>query len=371
MRISRWATYAVGVVAAAALIAGCNGNGSGTAMQPPSGAAPNSLSPSGHGNGNGAVMPLNRGLQAAFIGAQPMAKVHTDHHKSWVSPAAMGAPRLYFASDAANNDVYIYLLPSFKLVGTLTGFSEPQGECADSSGNIYIANTNNKQALKYSRTGTLLATYNDSFGYPVGCAIDPTTGDLALTDIFDGNGSISGDVLVYTSPSSTPTELRNPSEFFYYFAGYDDNGSLWVDGRTSGGSFILSVCGASSCSTLPTSGGTINFPGTVQWDNRHQTWVVFDQLCGGGNAACSYPVSESGVLGTQTVYNNYNGTAVCDLIQGVIAANGKNYVAGGDYDPCGFASTTANRWGYPTGGAPTAHTTADVVEPIGAAISTK
>lgn len=371
MKISRWATYAVGVVAAAALIAGCSGNGGGTATQPPTGVVPNSVSPSGHGNG--AEIPLQHGLQGTFLGTMPIGKIHTNHLKSWVSPAAKDAPRLMFASDANYGVVYIYLLPSFKLMGTLGGLSEPQGECADTKGDIFVANTGTKQVFKYSRTGTLLATYNDSFGYPVGCAVDPMTGNLAVTDIFDGYGSVSGDVLVYTSPSSTPTQLRNPSQFYYYFAGYDSSGNLWVDGKTSGGTYILSYCGASSCNTIPISGGTIYFPGAVEWDHTRSTWVVFDQLCGDSNAACSYPITDSGVLGTQTVYHNYNGSAVCDLIQGEIAADHHNYVAGGDYYACGFASSTFDRWAYPGGGSPTSY----VLDanhyglPVGAAISTK
>jgi hypothetical protein len=102
-------------------------------------------------------------------------------------------------------------------------------------------------------------------------------------------------------------------------------------------------------------------------------WVVFDQLCGGGNAACSYPITDSGVLGTKTTYSSYTGSAVCDLIQGVIAANGKNYVAGGDYFACGFANSSFDRWAYTAGGNPTAYVydPNHYGEPVGAAISTK
>ena len=369
MRISRWATYAVGVLASAALIAGCSSNGSGSLTQPPAASAPNAMSPSGHGGGG--IMPMHRGLKDTFIGAGPMGNVHTDHRKSWVSPAAVGAPRLYFASDSGTNDVYIFLMPSMKLVGTLTGFTEPQGECADNKGNIFITNTGTSQIYQYSRTGTLLATYSDPYGYPVGCAWDPSTGHLAVTDIFDFSYPYDGDVLIYTSPSSSPTQLRNPSQYYYYFAGYDTSGNLWVDGRDPSGVFILSYCTASSCGTIPTSGGTIYFPGAVQWDGTRSQWVVFDQLCGDTTAACSYPVSGSGALGSPTTYMTYNSSPVCDLIQGVIAADRKNYVAGGDYEYCGVASSTFNRWAYTGGGNPTNDTTNGASLPVGAAISTK
>lgn len=356
MRISRSATYAVGVVVAAALLAGCSSSGS-----PSSG-----LAPSAGMNSNHVGSPLN--LKSTFIGVKQVGNIHTNHHKSWVSPDAARAPRLYFASDYGSNTVDIYTMPGMAMKGQLTGFSGPQGECADTHGNIWIANTNTLQVFEYSRTGTLLNTINDSYGYPAGCAVDPATGNLAVTNIIGVSGA--GQVLVYTSPSSSPTVLTNPSQYEYFFAGYGPGSSLWVDGRTSSGAYIMSGCGASSCSTIPLSGGTIYFPGAVQWDGVRGTWVAFDQLCGNAAASCSYPVSASGVLGAATTYSNYNSGAVCDMVQGVIAANGKNYVAGGDYEYCGTANTTVNRFAYPAGGNPT-NNSQTIVEPIGAAISTK
>ena len=177
-------------------------------------------------------------------------------------------------------------------------------------------------------------------------------------------------MLIYTESLVSPTQLRNPDQRFYYFAGYDGHGNLWVDGLTANRSFILSVCGPSTCSTLPTSGGTIYFPGNVQWDGARRTWVVFDQLCNNTNAACSYPVSESGALGSPTTYTAYNGKPVCDLIQGVIAANGKRYVAGGDNNYCTY-SNSFERWAYPGGGTPTHYTTSYAQQPVGAAISAR
>lgn len=358
MRISRPASYALGVLAAAALLAGCSSSGSPSS----SGFAP------GASTHVGAPMASHHGLADTNLAVKPIGQVHPDHHKSWVSPDVKGLPRLYFASDSGTNDVYIFSMPSMKLKGTLTGFSEPQGECSY-KGNIFIANTGGDQVLEYSRTGTLLNTYSDSYGYPVGCAVNPMNGNLAVTDIFGFSGA--GQVLVFTSPSSTPTVLSNPNQYYYYFAGYDKSGDLWVSGKDASGTYMVSDCGASSCSTVSLSGGTIYFPGAVQWDGVRGNWVLFDQECGGATAACSYPVSSSGVLGTATDYDNYNGTAACDIVQGVIAANGKKYVAGGDYEYCGNASTSASRWAYPGGGTPTNYTTSNVSEPIGAAISTQ
>lgn len=374
MRISRSATYALGVMAAAALLAGCNGSGSQVSgVTPVSGAGATRV-----------ASPLSHKLDpsATFLGVKWAGNVRPDRHKSWISPDVRRAPRLYFASDAGSDDVYIYTMPDMALKGTLTGFDEPQGECSDTKGNIYVVNTSGLDVLKYSRTGTLLATYNvpqsSVTAYPAGCAVNPTNGDLAVTIIVKVTGTSvlePGEVLIYTSPSSTPTAVSNPSQAKYYFAGYDSGGDLWVDGETAltSGTFILSYCGATSCSTIPLTGGTIYFPGAVEWDNVRSTWVVFDQSCNDAETACSYPVSGSGALGTATAYSNATGSGTsCDVIQAVIAANGKNYVAGGNFvagSPC-TGSTTATRWGYPAGGTPTNFATGSL-EPIGAAVSTK
>jgi hypothetical protein len=327
-------------------------------------------------SGGDGIIPVRKSAADTFTGVKWIGTVHSDHHKPWVSPVAKNAPRLYFASDPGTGDVYIYSLPSFRLVGTLSGFAEPQGECTDNQGNVFIADTNAHHVLKYSRTGTRLATYTDPDGYPVGCAWDPTTGNLAVTNLFNVVYPYSGAVLIYTSPSAKPTQIRNPQQYYYYYPGYDSSGNLWVDGRESKGGFILSGCGASSCSTISLSGGTIYFPGNVQWDGTRGTWVVFDQLCGNTTGSCSYPVSASGVLGAQTVYDTYDGNNVCDLIQGVIAANGKKYVVGGDDESCGKTSSTVNRWPYTGQGAtvtPTSYTSVSglYAQPNGAAISTK
>ncbi len=365
MKITRSAAYAVGVLAAAALLAACSSSGSSTGAL---GLAPAAVPDSSHG-----VNPMHHGhgIADTFIGVKWNGmKVHRDTRKSWVSPDAALAPRLYFASDSGTYDVYIYTMPDMALKGTLTGFSEPQGECSDTHGNIYIANTGGFQVLEYSRTGTLLNTYTDSYGYPVGCAVDPATGNLAVANLFGNSGA--GQVLVFSSPSSSPTVLTNPSGYFYYFLGYGPGSDLWVSGRNPSGFYQLSVCGVSSCSTLNLTGGTIYFPGAVQWDNARGQWVVFDQLCNDTTEACSYPVNGT-ALGTPTTYSNYNEGSVCDLIQGVIAAKGKKYVAGGDYEYCGTASSSFNRWGYTGGGTPTNHVIPDnsYTLPTGAAISTK
>ena len=257
--------------------------------------------------------------------------MHPDHRKSWVSPAAKDAPRLYFASDQLTGDVYIFLMPTMKLVGTLTGFYDPQGECTDNKGNVFITNALGPGvgAYKFSRTGTLLATYADPYGYAVGCAWDPTTGNLAVTDLSDVQSPYQGDVLIYTSPSSAPTQLRNPDQRFYYFAGYDGHGNLWVDGLTAQQISSFLSLQPSSCSTLPTSGGDDLLPRRRSMGRRaRDVRVVFDQLCNNTNAPAAIRFQEEPRRAlARRLRTRIRWQTRLRPHSGVITANGERYVA--------------------------------------------
>lgn len=367
MKISRSATYAAGVLAAAGLLAACSGAGTQSTGYAPSGAAaPMSHTPSG-------MMPLGKhGNFPGLTAFKAPLRVRTDHHKSWVSPDIKRAPRILFVSDYGVNDVYMFLMPDMKLKGTLTGFSGPQGMCTDSSGNIWITNTNTSQIFQYSRTGTLLKTLSDPNEYPVGCSVNRTNGDLAVSNIINTSG-YPGNVTIYKNATGSGTPITNGNQYEYFFPAYDKDGNLYVDGFSNSFTFILSECpsGSSSCSTLNISGGTLYFPGGVNWDRVNDDLVVGDQECGAVAASCQYTMTISGSTATvtdSTSTPDYNGGA-CDVDQATLAPFSR-YVAGGCINVGGSASSVAARWAYPAGGIPTDYSSA-LSEPLGSAISNK
>ncbi len=361
MKLVDLVKYAAGASAAAAMLAACSSGGSGSALGPVA-SGPNQTS-----------MHLSGTLTAV----KSLAAVRPDSGRSWMSPdkKKKKAKASLWISDSGTDDVYVYSLPSMKLSGTITGFSEPQGMCANSKGDVWVANTGDENVEEFAPGGTSpISTLSDPTGYPVGCAVDPTTGNLAVTNIFNTSGA--GEVLVYKNASGSPSGVTNPSQYYYYFVGYDNKGNLYTDGKNSDDDFILSgaASGSSSAHTITLSGGTVYFPGMTQWDTATGTLEVGDQLCGDTEAACVYTVSlsnsTSGSITKTTTLENYDGGSVCDMVQGYLNSS-DNTLGGGDYEYCGSASTSANTWGFPAGGKPTAYVTSGLSEPIGAAITGK
>jgi hypothetical protein len=296
--------------------------------------------------------------------ATPAVSPHeTRNAQSWISPEAVKATSLLYISDLTTYEVYIYTFPGLKLVGKLTGFSQPQGECSDSAGDVWIVDTNTRQMFEFRHAlKHAVKTLIDPTGYPVSCAIDPTTGNLAVTNIYDFSGA--GGVLIYRHATGTPGTFSNPRQFYYYFAGYDAAGDLYVSGQDINKAYMLSVLpkGKSSMSTVSLKGGKIGFPGTVQW--VRSTLVLGDQECNHRKSSCLFEASVSGT--TAKISHVTAFTGACDVAQAVVV---KNLVAGGDYQHCIHGTSSADIWAFPAGGVPIKRA-GGVRAPVGAAIST-
>jgi hypothetical protein len=293
----------------------------------------------------------------------PLASVSaSDRTASWMSPAA-AAKSLLYVSDMQAFDVYVYSYPDLKLTGRLTGFRRPEGECSDAKGDVWITDNQNEQILGYHHGGTrVVAVLNDPLGYPAGCAIDPQSGDLAVTNLYDFTGN--GGVLIYKKAAGTPRPYTNPSQYSYYLDSYDNKGNLYVSGKTSKGAYTLSVLarGKDSMSTVSITGAKIFVPGTVQWTGS--SLLLGDQRCRFAKTSCLY---EAVVSGTRArITHRVPLTGSCDVAQ---VAFEKGRVAGGDYWRCGGAGhDSTDVWAYPRGGRPIKAVTG-IHAPVGATIS--
>lgn len=347
--ILTWVKYTLAGVSAAAFLSACGGGQFSNVA--PAGSGASQLT---------RQRPLGIRSTLAAVHTAGFAE-HSDRGRSWISPAS-GSSDLLYISDAQKDDVYVYQYPGLTLSGTLTGFHEPQGECTDAKDDVWITDTNAQNVVEFAHGGTkAIAKLTDSSGYPVGCAVNTKTGDLAVTNIFGVSGA--GAVLVYKDATGKPTAYTNKGQYYYYFDGYDPNGNLYVSGRNDSGFYTLAVLpsGASSMSTVSLSGGTIVFPGAVQWVGT--SLVLGDQQCGDANASCLYEATISGTSGKITGATHFKGA--CDVIQPTVDGSA---VAGGDFESCYYSSTGIHTWAYPAGGSPTKSVTAGE-EPDGSAIS--
>lgn len=336
MRISTKFAVSVAVLSTACL-SGCNGSPSQVVP-----ASFNKMTAEGHGAPSAAAHGLK-------------ARHHRDG-KSWIRTPLTDSQLLYI-SDAASDTVSVFGYPSRTPVGQLFGFNQPQGECADEDGNVYITNTGAQQIDVYPPgSGTLLQTISDPGEFPVGCAIGPR-GDLAVTNIAStsyGTGSIS----MYRGSYTVPIVITSPYFASMYFDGFDDNDNLFVDGQNGSGAFQLGELASGSGTITPVSvtGATISYPGGVQVTYPGPKVNVGDQL---GNVV--YRMSESGVVNGHT---SLHGSSDC--VQGTIVV-GKPATRGVFICPdAGTADTEFFK--YTAGGSPT-HTITGFAEPIGSVVA--
>jgi hypothetical protein len=204
------------------------------------------------------VAPTGAGL--AIPGERVV--VRSDHGASWMQVVPPGTTLLY-VDDTTTNDVYVFNYATHAPVGTLTGFSNPQGECTDTHGNVFITNMGAGNVQEFAHGGTRVINTFDPGGTPMGCASDPTTNNLAVSDSGTGNYTL------YLNEDPTHHAVYGPGTSgitSMYYLGYDSAGNLYMDG------FVGAAFGWAESPTpngpvvaLPYSGPPIVTPGGVQW----------------------------------------------------------------------------------------------------------
>jgi hypothetical protein len=295
--------------------------------------------------------------QPAGVPSQANAASDARATRSWMSPDAGRSDLLYVSNTEGGGSgvagVSVYSWRDLKLVGSLTGFKDPQGECVDKAGNVYVTDITLYEVVKYAHGGsTPIETLSDTLGAPVGCAVNPLTGDLAVSNFYDFGAS--GGILVYPNGSGSPTQYTDPNLSYYYLPGYDKDGNLYVVGLN--GSFrsptLDELANGSSAFTTITLNQSIGEPGDVQWHGK--SLAVGDQSI---NAIYQFKISGT----TGTLEGTTNLGAAEDVFQFWIIG-GKVIGADNEGNDVGF-------WTYPAGGSPIKTLKNHVYFPEGVTIS--
>jgi hypothetical protein len=272
-------------------------------------------------------------------------------HKGVLPPCG-----LLYVTDYYADAVQVYRDDA--LVGTLTGFRGPDGICNDRSGDVWITNNLGASVVEYAHGATApTAKLRDPKVYPLGCSVDPTTGNLAVANIYATNGT-HGSVAIYAGAQGSPAYYSDPEMYYVYFCGYDGSGNLFVDGRNTSGGFQFAELpkGSSTFRNITLSGGTIYFPGNVFWDGTYV--AVGDQQYQSEASSAIYRTTGAGgqivsvvqMLGAQDVIGFYIFSPTRSLIAPDAALN------------------DVGLYKYPRGGVPT-NKIAGFDGPFGAAIS--
>src|SRR5580692_1055393 len=176
-------------------------------------------------------------LPVGAPGAMPQTSAiatRAEGGKSWMSPEVKSGDLLYVSYTDDHVNVFTY--PQGSLVQELVGFSGPSGECVDKSRDVFIVNSGTGSGtvqpgiLEYAHGGTApINTLGIPNGYtPWGCAIDPTTGNLAVTVNSSGEDGLA----IFQNASGTPT-ISSTGYLATRFCTYDDHGNLFVDGQAN------------------------------------------------------------------------------------------------------------------------------------------
>lgn len=174
---------------------------------------------------------------------------------------------LLYVSTYDDNELHVFSFPRGTSMGRLSGFNHIGGLCTDPAGNIWIGDYD--KMLEYGHGGTqpIKTLKNPMPSAFIGsCSVDPTTGNLAISNTPDG--SDYGNVGVYENAEGSPRyyELYKPQQ-----CSYDGTGDLYCDTHIED-SFLFGLY------KLPAKkqqfakvslNKSIVEPGGMQWDGRY------------------------------------------------------------------------------------------------------
>lgn len=262
-------------------------------------------------------------------------------------PASVNSEDLLYVANQSNVTVYSY--PQGKFIQTLRGdFSSPEGACSDTSGYVWIVNSGANELIEFSHGGQFPErVLIDREAHPRDCSVDPTTGNLAVT-----NGGNAPGIAIYNKARGRPKIYSDVNFKVYLYCSYDDKGNLFVDGQGSSSSTFELAEMAKGSQTLKrvTLNHSISYTVGLRWDGA-------DLAIGDGTNVDEFAIT--GMKGTLKGMTPLNDDY--EVFQFWIE---KHTLIGAEP-----YTESVRYWSYPKGGQPTKTITDHLLLPSAATVS--
>jgi hypothetical protein len=198
-------------------------------------------------------------------GSAALSNAPVPSAQSWAAREATSEDLLYI-SDLGTNLVDIVTYPAGKMVGQLSGFGAVAGLCVDKAGDVFVVDEAGPVQM-FAHGGSTPLRKLTTYGAPYGCAVDPVTGNLALTNL---SSYTYGVVAIYPKAKGKPKLIKDYDANTSSFCGYDTSGNLFIDGTARSEPFVLWELrkGKSSVTDLKFS-KKVDQPGGVQFDGTY------------------------------------------------------------------------------------------------------
>ena len=283
--------------------------------------------------------------------------------ESWMAKGLKNRDLLYVSNSDGVVNVYRYW--QHTLVGVLTNFTQPYGECADAAGNVYITDYTAEKVDEYAHGGKKpIKVYDDSPYQPQACAVSAKTGDLAVANY---GYYQAGNIAVYPHGSGLPTFYGGTRDDHFISCAYDDRGDLFAVSNAGYSGIYYS-----QFYYLPKRGAQLvpmNLPGpsrswewrgvrAVAWDGEYWLVDVYGLYRFTINVKATYvdtiTLQGDGDLGPVWIFRK-NLKSTGSQVVGVENSYGQ--------------TDSVDYWSYPAGGNLIAQITKDLDGPSGLAVS--
>lgn len=264
-----------------------------------------------------------------------------------VAGRASSRQDLVYAAASAGNAIYVFSYPAGKLVKTIRppkGTVSLQGLCSDNNGNVYVTalaaagsgSSDDGMLYEYKRgAGTPEKTFKLDGVRPFGCAVDPTTGDLAFATTSLG---VTAGYVDIQAPDGSGKIYYDYNISNYYYCDFDGSGNLFVDGQGDGTEMYLAEIkkGSTGYPTNLTLSKSISLSGMgqIQWDG---TDITLEDLTSGAIDRLEIDGTRANIVGTTRLAKWYDAT--------LSWINGATVLV-----PTGSDQTQVGVWNYPQGG---------------------